>query len=97
MRILPGLLWGCLNLLCVGIDVVILLLLCRLLLMWRSIRLIEQLNELGKGLVDALLSNTSQLWCRAAQKRLSAKGELLVSLAALSVVRLLLCEIARFL
>ena len=94
MGILPGLIWAFLNLVCVGTDIAICLLLCRLVLMWRNTSWLVRLSTVGKEFVDALLSATSQLWYRATQKKLSVKGELLVSIVGLSVARFLLCEIS---
>ena len=94
MGILPGLLWAFLNLLCVGIDIAIFFVAIRLVLMWRNTSWLVRLNSVGKELVDALLSTTSQLWYRTAKKKLSVKGELLVIIVGLSVARFLLCEIA---
>jgi len=82
-----------LHLVCVGIDIAIFFVLCRLFLIWRGISWLERLNDVGRELVDAFVSNISRLWYRIAQKQLSTKGELLVSLIALSFARLVLCEI----
>lgn len=95
MGILPGLLWAFLNLLCVGIDIAIFFVAIRLVLMWRNTSWLVRLNSVGKELVAAILSETNRLWYRVAQKKLSVKGELLVSIVGLSVARFLLCEIVR--
>lgn len=94
MRILPGMLLGLLNLVCIGLDIVLFLAVVRLVLMWRRISWLDKLNDIGKGLVDALAANAGQLWYRATQKKLSYRGELLVSILALSILRLLISEIA---
>lgn len=97
MGILSGLVFVFLNLLCIGIDIALFFVAVRLILMWRDKSWLARLNSVGKEFVDALLSATSRLWYRATQKKLSVKGELLVSVLALSIVRLLLCELGRLL
>ena len=94
MRILPGLLWGILNLLAIGLDVCIFFLLIRLILLWRKINWLEQFNNIGKRLIDTIIANANRLHFRASQKQLSNRSELLVGLAALSLMRFLLCGIA---
>ena len=94
MGILCGILLAILHITCVGLDIAILLLLCRLILMWRSISWLERLNDIGKNLVDALGAYAGRLWYRGTQKPLSEKGQLIVSLLALSIIRLVLCGIA---
>jgi len=95
MGILPGLFLAVLNLICIGIDITMFFVLCRIVLMWRKIQWLEKLNDIGKGLVDALSAYTGQLWYKATQKRLSVKGELLLSIVALLLVRATLPEIGR--
>lgn len=94
MGILPGLLWVFLNIVCIGVDIALFFIGVRLVLMWRNISWLERLNDVGKGLVDALAASGGRLWYRAVQKKLSDRGELFVSVLALSIARLLLSEIA---
>lgn len=93
MGILPGLFSAVLNLICIGIDITVFFVLCRIVLMWRKIHWLERLNDIGKGLVDALAVYTGQLWYKATKKHLSIKGELLISLASLLFVRVALSQL----
>jgi hypothetical protein len=94
MGALLRLLLAFLHLICIAIDIAIFFLVVRLLLTWRSISWLERLDKVGKELVYALTANVGRLWYRVAEKKLSTKGELLVSVLALSIARLLLSEIA---
>lgn len=95
MGILSGFVFVFLNLLCIGIDIALFFVAVRLILMWRNTSWLVRLNSVGKELVAAILSETNRLWYRVAQKKLSVKGELFVSIVSLSIARLLLCEIVR--
>jgi len=97
MGIMFGLLLVILHLVCIGIDIAIFFLLIRLVLMRRSISWLERLNDVGRGLVDAVIVKAATVWDRAVQKQLSDRGAFLVSLLGLLLVRLLLCEAARLL
>jgi hypothetical protein len=88
---------GLFYLACIGMDIAIFFLLIRLVLMWRSDSWLEQLNEVGRQLVDALAAKVGRLWFRAVRKQLSCRGELLVGLTVLLFVRLTVCEVARLL
>ena len=93
MGILPGLFLAVLNLICIGIDITVFFVLCRIVLMWRKIHWLERLNDIGKGLVDALAVYTGQLWYKVTRRYLSIKGELLISLITLLFVRAALSQI----
>jgi len=95
MGVLFKLLLVILNLICIGIDIAIFFLLCRFVLMWRTRGWLERLNDVGKSLVDAVTGHVGQLWHRKTQKLLSDKGELAVSIVALSLVRLVISEVER--
>lgn len=95
MGVLDKLLFVFISLICIGIDIAVFFLLVRLVLMWRSISWLERLNDIGKNLVDALGAYAGRLWYRGTRKPLSEKGQLIVSLLALSIIRLVLCGIAR--
>jgi len=97
MLILPGLLWGLLSFIAIGLDICIFFLLIRFILIWRKASWFEWFNDVGKNLVDAITAKTRQLWYQASQKQLSDRGELLVALTVISFVRFLLCEIATLL
>jgi len=81
----------------VGLDVCLFFMLVRLVLMWRSFNWLERFNRSGKELVDALAGTVGWIWQRATQKQLSERGKLLVSLAALALVRLVIVEFGRML
>jgi hypothetical protein len=93
MGIIPGLFLAVLNLICIGIDITMFFVLCHIVLMWRKIPWLEKLNDIGKGLVDALAGYAGQLWYKATQKHLTIRGELLLSLMALLLLRIIICQI----
>jgi hypothetical protein len=95
MGILSKLVWIFLNLMCVGIDVAILFLVCHLVLMWYNISWLRQLDNAGKALVNDITTDLSQYWGRVIQKQLSEKSKLLLSIVVLSLVRLALSEVGR--
>jgi hypothetical protein len=76
-----------LHLMCIGIDVAIFFLLLRFVSMWRRVSWLEQLNEVGRPLVDAIVAKIGRLWYRTVQKQLSCRGVLLVSLTAFLLLR----------
>ena len=92
MIIIPGLLYGLLSFIAIGLDICIFFLLIRLIVNWKKIKLFERFNDVGKNLIDHVSVKTGQLWFRVSQKKLSKRGELLVSITVLSFVRLLLFE-----
>ena len=97
MIVLSKVLLVLLHLICISIDIVVFFLLIRLLFMWRRARLLELFDNTGKALVDAVTAGISRFWYCITQKVLSDKGELVVSLTALSFIRLSIYEIARLL
>jgi len=92
MLILPGLLWGLLSFIAIGIDICIFFLLIRIIVNWKKIKWFERFNDIGKQLIDPISAKTGQLWYRASKKHLSDRGKLLVAITVLSFIRLLLCE-----
>lgn len=97
MGIALPILWIALGVLRVGLDVCLFFLLIRFVLIWRSNGWLERFNDAGRTLVDAIVAKVGALWFRAVQKKLSQRGELLVSFVGLSIVRLVLCEIGKLL
>ena len=97
MGILYSLIWVILHLACVATDVAILLLLCRMVSMWCSIRWLDRVNDAAKGPVDSMNMAIGRLRHRINQKQLSCKAELLIGLLVLLLGRLVLCNVARLL
>jgi hypothetical protein len=83
-----------LNLIFIGIDLTVFFLVCRILFLRWNIGWLEKLNDIGKGMVDTLVSFTGRLWNKATQKNLSIKGELFVSLMTLLITRTVFSIIA---
>ena len=95
MGLFPKLIWIILNLICLGLDIIMLFLLCRIASIWCNNNWFERFNNIGKGLVDALTNYISQLWFKAIQKHLSEKNSLFVCLFTVLVIRLLMSELGR--
>jgi len=85
------------NLICVGVDVSILLLVCQIIADRRSISWLERINEATKVFVEPFNRAVGQLWYRVTQTHLSWRSELFVGLLLLLVARATLCEVVRLL
>jgi len=97
MGILPKLIWIIIYMACVAIDVVVLLLLCRMVSMWHSTGWLNKINDKAKGFLDPFNIAVGQLWYKATQKHLSQRGRLIAALLLLILGRLVLSEMARLL
>ena len=97
MGFLFKLLFLSLHLIAIAMDIVIVFLFIRLIMLWKKIACLEWFDDLARELVNGVLSFVSQLWLSKTRNRLSAVGQLTLSLLGLILIRLALSEVARFL
>jgi len=64
-------------------------LLVRAVLLWRQIEWLKAFDKAGKDLVDKFLDLINQLFCRTFKRHLSAKGNILLGIIFLELIRLL--------
>ena len=95
MRIIFWPLLSVAYLFCIGIDIAIFFLVVRLLITRWHVGWLEGFNNAGKHLVDAITAKVGVLWYQMAQRRLSKRGELLLSILALYIAQFIVCAAAR--
>jgi hypothetical protein len=86
---------GVMYLFCIGIDIAIFFLVVRLLATRWHVGWLEGFNDVGRGLVDATTAKVGLLWQRMTQRRLSKKGELMVSILALFIAQFIVWAAVR--
>lgn len=86
-----------LDLVGIGIDILEFFIIVKLLLMWRPIKWLVPYDTAGKDLVNSFVAVVSKRWSRWQNSELSIRGQLIVGLLILIVLRNVLPVVAMLL
>lgn len=78
---------------CVGLDIAMFFIQIRLILLWTNINWLVPFDNVGKPIVNAVISKVPGFL--KTQRPLSEKGKLIIALLAIAIVRILLGAISR--
>ena len=79
----------------IAVDITAFFLLVRMLVTWKHFELLVYFDNVGRPLVEAVISKTDYLFGKVSDKRLSGKGVLFVSMIILIVVKIMVAGILR--
>jgi len=95
MGILTAIMAACMNLVCVGIDILTLFLIIRIVLTRRTIGWLVPFDSAGSQLVNWFSGYLRRWWRRVMANTLTSQGCLIIGLIGLLVLRFLIVAIVR--
>jgi len=79
----------------IAVDITAFFLLVRMLVKWKHFELLACFDNVGRPLVESVMSKTDYLFGKVSDKRLSEKGVLFVSMMGLVVIKIIIVAIMR--